>query len=198
LEKINIELAGEFAFMAASLMRIKAKMLIPRPETDEAGNTVDPRTDLIRQLIDYKKYKNWYDEFAKMEEESAARNPRGNIENELRAVGRKYGVEANLQDVDLYKLLLAYQSVLENYEEIKEKEKIRSIIAYPYTVEGQRTLIREKIFEEKQISFQKIVAFSPNRPFFVFTFLAILELLQQGEIFLRGGEGYNSFELTAS
>ncbi len=198
LEKINIELAGEFAFMAASLMRIKAKMLIPRPETDEGGNAVDPRTDLIRQLIDYKKYKNWYDEFAKMEEESAARNPRGNVENELRAVGRKYGIEANLQDVDLYKLLLAYQSVLENYEEIKEKEKIRSIIAYPYTVEGQRTLIREIIFAEKHISFQNIVAFSPNKPFFVFTFLAILELLQQGEIFLRGGTGYNSFELAAS
>jgi segregation and condensation protein A len=195
LEKMNIELAGEFVFVAASLMRIKAKMLLPRQDTDESGKTIDPRMELVQQLLDYKRYKSWFDEFARLEEEMLARNVRGNIESELRAVGRKYGIEANLQDVDLYKLMLAYKSILENYEETKEKEKIRSIIAYPYTVERQREFIREEVFTRKSVPFSALVTLAPNRPFFIFTFLAVLELLQQQEIGIRGGEDYNSFEL---
>jgi segregation and condensation protein A len=195
LEKMNIELAGEFVFVAASLMRIKAKMLLPRPETDESGKAIDPRMELVKQLLDYKRYKAWYDEFARMEENMLARAPRGNTDSELRAIGRKYGIEANLQDVDLYKLMLAYKEAIENYEEIKDKEKLRSIIAYPYTVEGQRDFVRMRLREERKMPFAALAALAPNRPYFVFTFLAVLELLQQGEIFIRGGNEYNSFDL---
>ena len=56
---LNMELASEFIFVAATLMRIKAKMLLPRYETEEAGNEIDTREELIRKLIEYKKFKEY-------------------------------------------------------------------------------------------------------------------------------------------
>lgn len=197
LEEMNIELASEFILVAASLMRMKAKMLLPRQDTDATGKTIDPRMELVQQLLDYKKHKNWFDEFAKLEEEMLARKVRGNVDDEVNAVGRKYGVEANLQDVDLYKLMLAYQSVIEQYDDNKEKEKIRSIIAYPYSVEGQKKFIAERLNWGISLPFSELVALSPDRPFFIFSFLAILEMLQMGLMTIRITPNFNDFELFA-
>ena len=58
LEKLDVEVASEFILVASSLMRIKAKMLVPRPEVDDEGNEVDPREELIQKLIEYKRYKS--------------------------------------------------------------------------------------------------------------------------------------------
>ena len=68
LEKLNVELASEFILVAATLMRIKSKMLLPRPQLDEEGNEIDPREELIKHLLEYKKYKSVIDSFQKMEE----------------------------------------------------------------------------------------------------------------------------------
>ena len=58
LEKLNMEVASEFILVAAKLMRIKAKMLLPRPQLDEEGNEIDPRNELVKHLLEYKKYKS--------------------------------------------------------------------------------------------------------------------------------------------
>src|SRR5690242_17087245 len=68
LETLNVEVASEFILVAATLMRIKSKMLLPRPQLDEKGNEIDPREELIRHLIEYKKYKSVIESFHKMEE----------------------------------------------------------------------------------------------------------------------------------
>ena len=66
LEKLNIDVASEFILVAATLMRIKAKMLIPRKEIDEEGNEIDPREELARKLLEYKQYKEIIDEFSEI------------------------------------------------------------------------------------------------------------------------------------
>src|SRR5262245_37555105 len=58
METLNIEIASEFILVAATLMRIKSKMLLPRPQLDEQGNEVDPREELVKHLLEYKKYKS--------------------------------------------------------------------------------------------------------------------------------------------
>ena len=58
LEKMNIEVASEFIVVAATLMRIKSRMLLPRLSVDEEGNEIDPREELVEHLIEYKKYKS--------------------------------------------------------------------------------------------------------------------------------------------
>jgi segregation and condensation protein A len=68
METLNIELASEFILVAATLMRIKSKMLLPRPQLDEQGNEIDPREELVKHLLEYKKYKSVVDNFHKMEE----------------------------------------------------------------------------------------------------------------------------------
>ena len=68
LETLNIEVASEFILVAATLMRIKSKMLLPRPQLDEQGNEIDPREELIKHLMEYKKYKSVIEQFHKMEE----------------------------------------------------------------------------------------------------------------------------------
>ena len=57
-KRLNLLIAGDFIVMASTLMRIKAKMMIPRPEIDDDGEIIDPRSELIQQLIDYRRYRN--------------------------------------------------------------------------------------------------------------------------------------------
>ena len=68
LEKMNIEVASEFIVVAATLMRIKSRMLLPRLSVDEEGNEIDPREELVEHLIEYEKYKSVIDDFSKLEE----------------------------------------------------------------------------------------------------------------------------------
>ncbi|MFN0200887.1 MAG: segregation and condensation protein A, partial [Bacteroidia bacterium] len=62
LESMNMEVASEFILVAGTLMRIKAKMLLPRPEINEKGEEVDPRDELVRRLLEYRKYKSVIDD----------------------------------------------------------------------------------------------------------------------------------------
>ena len=84
LESMNIEVASEFILVAASLMRIKAKMLLPRPQLDEEGNEIDPRDELVKHLLEYKKYKSVIETLGQMEGERLAQHGRGNITKEIK------------------------------------------------------------------------------------------------------------------
>ena len=57
-KKLNMVVAGDFIVMASTLMRVKAKMMIPRPELDEDGDIIDPREELMKQLIDYRRFRD--------------------------------------------------------------------------------------------------------------------------------------------
>src|SRR5688572_13917362 len=86
MEEMNIEVASEFILVAATLMRIKSKMLLPRPQMDEQGNEIDPREELVRHLLEYKKYKSVIDSFHKLEETELMKEKRGNIVKELKTL----------------------------------------------------------------------------------------------------------------
>src|SRR6185295_1563477 len=105
MEELNVEVASEFILVAATLMRIKSKMLLPRPQLDEQGNEIDPREELVKHLMEYKKYKSVVDQFHEMEETELMKEKRGNLMKELRQLAEVSNVEAELQDVDLFKLL---------------------------------------------------------------------------------------------
>src|SRR5205085_12290190 len=83
MSQLNIEVASEFILVAATLMRIKAKMLLPRPEFDQEGNEIDPRQDLIARLLLYKQYKEACVDMHVMENDRAAKAERGNVQKEL-------------------------------------------------------------------------------------------------------------------
>src|SRR3989337_1080045 len=112
MEHLNIEVASEFILVAATLMRIKSKMLLPRPQLDEQGNEIDPRDELVKHLLEYKKYKSVVETFPKMEEAELMKEKRGNIIKELKSLAEITNVEAELQDVTIFKLMTVFEKVM--------------------------------------------------------------------------------------
>lgn len=192
LEKLNIEVASEFILVAAKLMRIKAKMLLPRPQLDDEGNEIDPREELIKHLLEYKKYKSVLQELVTMESKMLQKEKRGNLQKELKKLSETINVESELQDVDLYKLLKVYQKVLLRFRIESEKPK-HQVIQYPFTIEQQKDFILDKVTEKRKLSFTQIIEYNHEKIAVIYNFLAILELLQLNEIAIRIGEGYNNF-----
>lgn len=192
LEKLNIEVASEFILVAAKLMRIKAKMLLPRPQLDEEGNEIDPREELVLHLLEYKKYKSVLAELASMESEMFQKEKRGNVQKELKKLSESVNVESELQNIDLYKLLKVYQKVLKRFD-IESEKPTHNVIQYPYTIAQQKDFILNKVMEKRKLSFTQIVEYNSEKIGVIYNFLAILELLQLHQITIRIGEGYNNF-----
>ena len=195
LETLNIELASEFILVAATLMRIKSKMLLPRPQIDEKGQEVDPREELVKHLLEYKKYKSVVDQFHKMEENELMKEKRGNLMKELRQLAESTNVEAELQDIDLFKLLTVFEKILKRSEEIKNKP-VHEVIQYPFTVEGQKEYIRSVLLSKTRVAFTELFESGLTRIGLIFNFLAILEMLALGQLGLQVGEGFNNFWIT--
>ncbi len=192
LEAINIDLASEFILVAATLMRIKAKMLLPRPETDAQGNEIDPRDELVRHLLDYKKYKSVIGAFSHWEQERQSQETRGNIARELHGIAEKSNVDVELQDLDLYKLLKVYQKVLTRYQ-INQNRPVHTITQYPYTIEGQKQWLAGQLTTDHRLSFLEIISLNDSKIAVIYNFLAILEMIQYGLATLQIGEGFNNF-----
>jgi segregation and condensation protein A len=192
LEKMNVDVASEFILVAATLMRIKSKMLLPRPTFDEEGNEVDPREEFIKHLLEYKKYKSIVGQLAEMEGEELPKEKRGNILKEIKSMAAVSNVEAEIQHIDLYKLLKVFEKVMGRYEMEKNKPK-HEVIPYPYTIAGQKDFILNTLSKGKRKSFADIIALEPTKIGVIFNFLAILELLQLQMVTLHLGEGFNNF-----
>ncbi|WP_420388158.1 segregation and condensation protein A [Roseivirga sp.] len=192
LEEMNVEVASEFILVAATLMRIKAKMLLPRPVLDEEGNEIDPREELVKHLLEYKKYKSVVEELGKMEFNRSQKESRGNIVKELKKLAEGNNVESELQDIDLYKLVKVFQRVMERYEYEQNKPK-HEVVQYPYTISKQRDFIMNKLEDKPRLSFEQLIEFEPNKIAVIFNFLSILDLLQMRLITMHLGEGFNNF-----
>jgi segregation and condensation protein A len=197
LEALNMEVASEFILVAATLIRIKAKMLLPRQELDEEGNTIDPRADLVKHLLEYKKFKEVSAQLMKLEEDRISREQRGNVEQELLQLAKLNQTDLELQSVDLYKLLKVYEQVMRRFALEQTKPK-HVVVQYPYTLEGQKEYIKQKVAEHRRVSFEEIVADFPNRIGIIFNFLAILELIQSQLFEIVIGEGFNNFWLIST
>lgn len=195
MEQLNVDVASEFILVAATLMRIKSKMLLPRPQLDEQGNEIDPREELVKHLLEYKKYKSVIDSFHKMEETELMKEKRGNLMKELKVLAETSNVEAELQDVDLFKLMSVFEKVLKRFESEKNKP-VHQVIQYPYTVEEQKVYLLDEVKSKQRISFIDIVTSFNTRIALIFNFLAILDLLAVGKLAIQVGEGYNNFWIT--
>lgn len=194
LEHLNIEVASEFILVASTLMRIKAKMLLPRPQIDEEGNEIDPRDELIRHLLEYKKYKSVLQELSEMEEKMQEKEKRGNVKKEVKFLSETINVESELQNVDLYKLLRVFREVMSRYE-LEKNKPIHKVVQYSYTMEGQKDYIIEKLEREGKIAFTAFIEDNPEKIAVIFNFLSILELLQSALITITVGDGFNNFWL---
>jgi segregation and condensation protein A len=192
MERLDVELASDFILVAATLMRIKSKMLLPRPQLDEQGNEIDPREELVRHLLEYKKYKSVIESFQKLEESELLKEKRGNIMRELKALAESTNVEAELQDVTIFKLMTVFEKVLKR-QEAERNKPVHQVIQYPYTVEAQKTYLMDELSKKPTLSFAELVSAYPTRMGVIFNFLAILEMLALQMLTIQIGEGYGNF-----
>lgn len=194
-EAMNIDLASEFIVVAATLMRIKAKMLIPRKPIDEEGNEIDPREELVSRLLEYKRYKSVLEEMRLMEDERSMREERGNISRELKDIAVKALVDSELEDITLFKLLRVFERLVRNYEEEKNRP-VHRIYTYSFTIETQREYLFSIIKNGHKTDFVQIFGSLENRIHAIVTFLALLELLNLQQVKIIQGEGVNNFWLS--
>jgi segregation and condensation protein A len=191
-EKVNIELSSEFILFVSTLMRIKAKMLLPRKELDAEGNEIDPRQELVDKILEYKKYKEAAAQMAEMEALRMLMMKRGNLQKELMQVGEEASEGTEIQTVTLYRLMKAFEKVVKRMNE-RQNKPVHTVIRYNYTMEESREFMLNMVEQQKSVSFEKVFEICENRIHAIFLFLSMLELVQQNYMMILLGEGRNNF-----
>ncbi len=191
-ETLNIELSSEFILFVATLMRIKARLLLPRKEVDPEGNEIDPRQELVDKILEYKRFKEASVEMAEMEAERLMMVKRGNLHAELAAIGELCGEGTELQTLTVFKLMKAFEKVMLRVH-ARENKPVHTVVQYNYTMEGSREHMLAYVREAKQVPFEQIFQLCKDRIHALFLFLSLLELSQQRYMTLLIGEGRNNF-----
>lgn len=193
-DSLNIELSSEFILFVSTLMRIKAKMLLPRKDLDEQGNEIDPRQELIDKVLQYKRYKEAAARLAEMEADRILKVRRGNLQKELSMIGEEAGEGTEIQAITLFKLMKTFEKVSKRLQE-RQNKPVHTVVQYNYTMEASREFVLHLLEKQKLVSFEKIFEFCENRIHAIFLFLSMLELIQQKYMTIMVGEGKNNFLL---
>lgn len=191
-ESLNIELSSEFILFISTLMRIKAKMLLPRKELDEQGNEIDPRQELVNKILEYKRFKEASLQMAEMEAQRMLLVKRGNIQNELLEIGEASGEGTELQTMTMFRLMRAFEKAMHKYSDRLNKPT-HTVVRYNYTMEESRDQMLKLAQQQKSVAFNKIFDHCENRVHAIFLFLSLLELIQQKFLKILLGEGKNNF-----
>ena len=191
---LNMEIASEFIFVAATLMRIKAKTLLPSIRLEEEENEIDLKEDLIQKLIAYKQFKVVCEDLKMLEADRGLLEKRKNIAYDLHLAAQSNEYNEELESFDLFKLMQVYERAIKSHNNRTQEVKHR-IEQYPYTIEEQRKIIASLLEVNEQLDFQTILKHSKDKVQFVYNFLAILEMLQQQLINIQILSGYNNFRI---
>jgi segregation and condensation protein A len=191
-EKLNIELSSEFILFVSTLMRIKARLLLPRKELDASGNEIDPRQELIDKILEYKKFKEAAIKMAEMEAERMLMIKRGNLQREIALLGEEASEGTEIQNITLFKLMKSFEKVMLRLQE-RQNKPVHTVVPYNYTMEGSRDYMLNLLEQEKTVSFEKVFDVCENKIHAIFLFLSILELAQQKYMKLSVGGGMNNF-----
>lgn len=186
MRMLDLDIAGEFVVMAATLIHIKSKMLLPPEEREpEEVEEEDPREELIRRLLEYKRFKEAAGQLQGMESRRFEFFGRSGQPELVDEEGNKY-FEANLFD-----LLTAFSKVLKSVS----KEKFQEIVKDKFTVEDKMHDIFHMLVEKPTISFTELFEAAQSKIEIVVIFLALLELIRLKEIIVRQQELFSDIQI---
>lgn len=175
MQTLDIELAGEFLLMAAELMKIKARMLIPQiveAETEEE----DPRYTLIRKLLEYKRFKDAAAELLKYEEDARQRYFRQYFKKDPKEVELDVLNDAGLQNLTIFNLIKGYKRAITNVRH----EVVHPIELMNTTPEIQREFLINFLQTRVSINFKELIGNMDEKMVVICTFLSILQLALEG------------------
>lgn len=191
-ESLNIELSSEFILFISTLMRIKAKLLLPRKEIDAHGNEVDPRQELIDKILEYKRFKEASVQMAEMEVIRMQMIKRGNVQRELAYIGEQSGEGTEIQNITLFKLMKAFEKVMQKVHD-RQNAPVHTVVRYNFTMEETREYVLRVARKHKTVSFEKVFEKCEDKIHALFLFLSMLELIQLHYMTIMIGEGKNNF-----
>ncbi|MEL1229021.1 MAG: segregation/condensation protein A [Candidatus Neomarinimicrobiota bacterium] len=174
MKSMNLSVAGEFILMAATLMRIKSKMLLPRPDLDDLGEPIDPRTELVQQLIEYKKYKDIADNLSEKWEALSYQHERSvtqsidDIEEEINY----------LKEISVFELAKHFKEVMDRAPEINPYEVDLNTL----DLSDKKQFILSSFDGRGILSFEHLLKSCKSKLEVVITFIALLDLVQQFKI----------------
>lgn len=188
MKKLNIKFAGDFIVMASTLMRIKSKMLLPRPELDEEDEIIDPRKELVDQLLNYSRFK----------EAAESLDIFASERSQVFPVGKKVIVsdtpeEVNviLRDVTLYDIASAFKTAMDNMPVIQVYELERE----PIHLDEQKELVLRSFDGDGRLRFSTLINQLETKIAIVVTFLALLELIRSHQITIVQNELFGELEI---
>ncbi len=191
MRMLDLEIAGEFLVMASTLMHIKSRELLPKEQqvaTGEEEEEEDPRWELIRQLVEYKKFKDAAAQLQARELQQENSFPRLPIKPEFAAEERAPRAEASLFD-----LINAVSAILKR---VGEREGPREIFEDPWSVSQKIEFLVKLTAEKGAVKFSELFAGAASRSEVVCTFLALLELIRLRQLVCAQGEDFGEIEIT--
>jgi segregation and condensation protein A len=177
MRELDLEVAGEFILMAATLIQIKVRMLLPVHEEEEEVEG-DPRADLVRRLLEYKRFKEVAENLIDIEERQRRLFPRNNFNWEKTHIKGDDQEEDVLPEVTLFDLLTAFKTVLDNIPKVTPHQVDMPNI----TIDDQIEFLLHTIQEKKRIAFSALFKDLKDRIVIIVTFMAILELIRTHQI----------------
>jgi segregation and condensation protein A len=180
MEEIDLDGVGDFIYMAALLINIKAQMLLPSSDADEEGEAVDPRRELVERLLEYVRFKEAADQLATRRERRREHFTRGDAAARKEEVQEAHDVEV---DGSVYDLMEALGEMLDEAEE-DEDEPVHEVEPLEHSVEDQQRYVLDRLMEEPRVSFRSLVR-RRSKGFVIATFLAVLELTRQQYLHLE-------------
>lgn len=183
---LDLEQAGDFILLASTLMHIKVRMLLPK-EINEQGEEIDPRAELVQQLLEYKRYKEMAEEFSFFETEQRKIFYRGNFNLDERSACDDTGLL--LKNITVFDLARAFQKIMSNLK----PEPVHQIKRIPVTIEEQMDYIRKKLEIDREIVFSRLVTGLKMKIQIVYTFIALLEMVRMQLIGIMESENFNDF-----
>ena len=188
-ERVQLHVAGDFIVMASTLMRIKAKLLLPRPELGDDGEIIDPRKELVQQLVEYKRFKDVAEMLKNLSDE---RDQKFCRQLEPIILTDELDSEENIiLDVTLYDLARFFKSVMDNMPVLSQFELHRE----PVRLEKQKEFIFRYIDGDGRLKFSTILDKLKTRMEIVVTFLAVLDLVREGICRLTQNKVFGDLEL---
>ena len=188
-ERVHLHVVGDFIVMASTLMRIKAKLLLPRPEFGDDGEIIDPRKELVQQLVEYKRFKDVAEMLKNLSDE---RDQKFCRQLEPIILTDELDSEENIiLDVTLYDLARFFKSVMDNMPVVSQFELHRE----PVRLEKQKEFIFRYIDGDGRLKFSTILDKLKTRMEIVVTFLAVLDLVREGICRLTQNKVFGDLEL---
>jgi segregation and condensation protein A len=168
---LDLDIAGEFVLMAATLMHIKSRMLLPPEEQPPLEEEEDPRLDLVRQLVEYKKFKEIAEDLSQKEYSQSKLFQRVAAQDTISSDQKKL-------DVSLFDLLGAFSAVLKRLQ----ADGLREVYEEQFTVADKILFVRDLIRRQGKVGFSELFQGVVSRGEVVVTFLALLELMRLNEL----------------